>query len=276
MARRPVVLGIFSDLHAGSMLAPCPPIVRLDEGGNYTPSKAQRWLWQLWGDYWQRVEAERKEQKADLYVISNGDAVEGNHHQTTQILSGNLEAQSYVLEEAFKYPLALKPERIFVVRGTEAHVGPAASHEEALGRRLGAEREPETHTWSWWELPLDIHGVRIDCRHHGRVGGRPWTRGSGIGALAFQIWTEHVENEFPAPHLAIRSHRHQYADSFDLYRTRAIVTPAWQLLTSHAHKVVTESIADIGGLIVTVFPDSTYKVQVVRHRPAPTPAWKPK
>lgn len=268
-----MVLGIVSDVHAGSQLAPCPPTVRLDEGGNYTASKAQRWLLHNWHDYWKKVEAERDKHKADFFLLSNGDATEGNHHQTTQILSGNLEAQTYVVQELFAVPMALKPDKVFVVRGTEAHVGASGQSEEALGRHLKAEREPETHTWSWWHLRLTIHGVRIDCQHHGRVGTRPWTRGSGIGALAFQIWAEHAENDEPYPHLAIRSHRHQYADSFGMYKTRTIGTPAWQLKTSHAHKVAAESIVPSGGVIVTVFPDGKYEVQPVLYKPSLPKAW---
>lgn len=270
---RPVVLGIVSDVHAGSQLAPCPPTVRLDEGGNYTASKAQRWLWDNWKDYWKKVEAVRKKQGADLYVVSNGDATEGDHHKTTQILSGNLEAQTYVLHEAFAIPKSLTPDAIFIVRGTEAHVGPSAQSEEALGRSLKAEREPETHTWSWWHLRMAVHGTRLDFQHHGRVGTRPWTRASGIGALAFQVWAEHTENDLEPPHLAIRSHRHQYADSYDLYKTRAIGTPAWQLKTAHGHKVAAESITPVGGVILTIQSTGRYEVTPVLYQPSLPKAW---
>lgn len=255
-------------------MAPCPPIVRLDEGAEYHASKEQLWLLDKWHQFWGEVRDQRKKVKGDLYIVSNGDATEGAHHQTTQILSGNLEAQTYALYQLFDVPMALKPDKVFIVRGTEAHVGQSAQSEESLGRHYGSERSP-TGTWSWWELPMELHGIRLDFRHHGRVGGRPWTRGSGIGALAFQIWVNHVENDLPYPHLAIRSHRHTHQDSGDLYKTRAIVTPAWQLMTAHGHKVVAEELADLGGLIVTVFPEGRYEVKVVRFRPDPTPAWKP-
>lgn len=274
---KPVVLAVVSDTHCGSMLGLCPPSVRLDDGGNYTPSKAQRWLWEQWtGKYWPDVARTRKEQGGSLYVVCNGDATEGDHHKSTQILSGNLEAQSYALNETFKVPQALSPDRWFVVRGTEAHVGPSGSSEEALGRHLKAEQDPETHTWSRWHLRMEVHGIRLDFQHHGRVGTRPWTRASGIGALAFQIYVEHMENEEPYPHLAIRSHRHVYADSFDTYKTRAIGTPAWQLKTAHAHKVAAESIASIGGLIITIYPDARYDVQVKLYRVALPSIWRPK
>lgn len=266
------MLAVFSDLHAGSMLAPCPPRVRLDDGGNYEPSAAQRWLWSNWLTFWARVAAVRATlPSSQLIVLSNGDAVEGNHHQTTQILSGNLEAQGYVLQEALSIPKQLGVNKWFVVRGTEAHVGPAGSHEESLARTLGAVPDPDTHTWSSWHHRLEIHGVRIDAQHHGRVGGRPWTQGA-IAALAFEIFSQHAEKELPFPHIAIRSHRHYHADSFGIHKTRVIATAAWQLKTAHAHKVVAESIADVGGHIIVIHPNGTYTVEDVLFLPdQPTP-----
>lgn len=261
-----MVLAVFSDLHAGSMLAPCPPTVRLDDGGNYVPSRAQRWLWSNWESFWARVARVQTDVRGRLMVLSNGDAVEGDHHKTTQILSGNLEAQTYVLHEALAIPKALSPEKWFVVRGTEVHVGPSGSAEEAMGRSLGATPDPDTHTWSAWRHRLTIHGVRIDAQHHGRVGGRPWTK-NAICALAFQIWSEHALRGEEFPHIALRSHCHTHADSENMYPTRAIGTPPWQLKTGHAHKVVAEAMMQVGGIIIVIYPDGKYTVENVFFQP---------
>jgi hypothetical protein len=84
---RPVVLAHVSDLHAGGSTAMCPELIALDDGGEYRASKLQRWLFQCWGDYWQRVDETRRAMGADLYAVFNGDLVEGAHHKTTQLLS---------------------------------------------------------------------------------------------------------------------------------------------------------------------------------------------
>ena len=60
-AERPLLLRITSDLHAGSTVAICPPRVQLDDGGEYHASKAQRWLWERWKDFWIRGEAKRRQ-----------------------------------------------------------------------------------------------------------------------------------------------------------------------------------------------------------------------
>jgi hypothetical protein len=255
--KRPIVLAVTSDIHAGSTLAPCPPEgVRLDDGGQYIPSKVQLWQWDCWEDYWAKVAAQVKRLKADLWVAFNGDAVEGDHHGTSQIISRNLEAQTYVAERVFSVPLGLEPVRTFVVRGTEAHVGPSGNREEALARTIKAEKDKEAKTWSWWRLRLKAHNTLLDFQHHGRTGGRPWTRGSAVGILAVEIFYEHTSNGYRHPDLAIRSHRHRWDDSYKVCPTRLIQTAAWQLKTGHAHKVVPESIADLGGHVIIVEPDA--------------------
>jgi hypothetical protein len=271
----PVVIAITSDHHIGSTLGLCPPEgVRLDDDGTYHPSKAQQWSWECWEDFWRIVGEIRQRAKAQLWCVYNGDLAEGDHHGTSQIISRNPEPAAYLSERVFSVPLALKPNRTFVVRGTEAHVGPSGATEEAWARRMNAEREPLTRTWSWWRLRFTVHGTRFDFQHHGRTGTRPWTKASVVGALAAEIFYEHSAAGIPHPHLAIRSHRHQYADSHDAHPTRVIQTPAWQLKTAHAHKVVPESLADLGGLIVTVAPDG-YEVARHLYKPALPPEWRP-
>lgn len=271
---RPVLLGIVSDIHTGSTVAVCPPEgVKLDDGGKYLPSRPQQWLWQCWTDFWARVAAQRRALKAELWCVYNGDLFEGGaHHGTTQIISGNPEVQAYLAARVFGVPRELRPAHTFIVRGTEAHVGPSGATEEAFARSIHAERDPETDKWSWWHLRLAPHGCLLDFQHHGRQGQRPWTEASVVSLLAAQIFYEHARRGLPHPRLAIRSHRHKVGDSGDSHPVRVIQTPAFQLKTGYAHRVAAESLADIGGVIVTVFPDGQYAVEKVLFTPElPTP-----
>lgn len=53
---KPVLVAITSDHHAGSVIGLCPSEgVRLDEGGEYRPNKAQLWLWQNWLAYHEAI-----------------------------------------------------------------------------------------------------------------------------------------------------------------------------------------------------------------------------
>jgi len=275
VTNRPTLIAVVSDLHANSTIGLCPPEgVQLDDAGFYHPSKSQSWLWDCWEDYWQQIKARQKAAKADLIIVCNGDAVDGDHHQTSQIISRNMEVQGYVASRVFDVPLALSPSHLFIVRGTEVHVGPSGSSEEALAKSLKAERSTETQNWSHWELPLLIHGCRLNFQHHASVGGLPWTKPGAIARLAFRIWVDYLQRGEDAPHLAIRSHLHNYMDSYGSHPTRAIITPAWQLKTAHAHKVVPESIADIGGLAIMVDVKGGYQVDPILYRPARPQTWR--
>jgi hypothetical protein len=275
-SKRPVVLAITSDHHCGSTLGLCPPEgVRIDEGAEYHPNKGQLWTWSCWESYWHDVAALRAKHGAELWCAYNGDAVDGDHHNTSQIISRNPEPQSYLLDRVFGVPAKLNPDRQFAIRGTEVHVGPAGSTEETWAKRLANHvRNPETKSHSWWHCRPEIHGVRFDFQHHGRVGGRPWTRASAIAQLAAHIFYEHAEAGEPPPHFAIRSHCHTYGDSYDATPTRVIQTPAWQLKTAHGHRAVPEAITRIGGIIITVFPDGSTDVQKRIYRPSLPKTWK--
>lgn len=270
--KRPIILAVASDQHCGSTLGLCPPEkIGLPDGGFYEPSPVQKKIWSYWEDYWQAVRDVRAARDADLYVVLNGDLFEGHHHGTTQILSGNPEVQQYIAGRAFggnkKFGSPVQkaePTRLFVVRGTEAHVGPSGASEESFAKNIGATPDEQSTTrpvWSWWRLQLELHGRLVDVQHHpGTSGKLPWTRPQGASRLAFLIYSEHVLAGRRAPDLAFRGHVHNHVDSFGAYPTRAIITASWQLKTGHAHKVVPETLSDLGGTYAVIEPDGSYQV----------------
>lgn len=246
-------LAVVSDLHCGSTIGLCgPEPVAFDDGGSYTPSPQQGWLWEHWCAFWERVGRERGKW---LGVLINGDAVDGDHHGTWQLVSRDPAVQLWILRRVCEPIVALKPDAIIIVRGTEAHVGKSGGSEEAFARSLKAQRcrvvrDPTTDMYSHWHFVGDVCGHLIDATHHGRIGQRPWTEQNAVLNLAAQVFYEHARNGVPAPTLAIRSHFHRWGDSYQAHPVRVIQTPAWQLATSYAHRVVPESLADIGGVLI--------------------------
>lgn len=275
-----VVIAVRSDVHAGSTVAVCPPRISLDDGGYYEASKAQRWLWEKWGAFTDRVAQVREAHHAALYDVYNGDLVDGDHHGTSQILSRNPNAQAAVLAEVMRGPLALGPDKIWIIRGTEAHVGGSASAEERYADGLRRDKRPvvpdeATGTASHWHARLDIQGVRFDFAHHGRVGTRPWTEGTGPATLAAEIFYNHARDSIPHPHIAVRSHFHQFVDTGSMHPTRVIQTPAWQLKTAFTHRIATSGkLSHIGGVIFVVRDGRLIEVEPVIYRPDPTPLWR--
>jgi hypothetical protein len=274
-----LLIAVVSDLHCGGTTALCPPQVALDDGGHYTHSKAQRWLWDGWHRYWESVEKQRDKLKADLIVVCNGDAVDGNHHGTTQILSGNPTAQAAVLNEVLRAPLALEPTALLFVRGTEAHVGPSAAFEERVAVGLKKDGRPvitdvESGTASWWKWVAEFQDVKLDFAHHGKIGIRPWTKMTAVNSAAYEIWSEaHMRGE-RHPDLAVRSHMHRYADTYNAYPTRLIQTGAWQLATAYVHKIAPNTLADIGAITI-VIRDGKCEVEPFFLKPKPPAVWRP-
>lgn len=267
MAKRPVLLAITSDQHTNSTIGLCPSEgVRLDEGGEYKPSKAQLWQWDRWLEFWATVRRLRDTHKAKLVCVYNGDAVDGDHHNTSQIVTRNQESQAYIAVRVFSIPRDLKPDASYMVRGTVSHVGEGAASEEALAKHLKCERT-DAEAWSAWHWRLDVHGRLFDFQHHTSVGGLPWTAPGAIARLAFRHRIEHLERGLPPADFLFRSHLHRHHDSYEAHKTRAIVTPAWQLKTAYAHKVAPDSIADIGGVTCLVEPDGTVTVRKHLYQP---------
>lgn len=267
---------VTSDLHAGSTVALCPPKVQLDDGGKYEASKAQLWLWDRWLAFYKRGEERRRELDAHCIDVFNGDVTDGNHHNTTQILSGNPTAQAAVVNEIMRVPLATKPDGIVFVRGTEAHVGPSAAFEERIAIGLKKDGwpvlvDPVTGNGSHWHWTFEHQGIRLDFAHHGKFGSRPNTKFNTVIALAFDIFTRAHLDGREHPHLAVRSHMHQFGDTGSLYPTRLIQMPAWQLATAYIHRLNPGAIADVGGILVTIV-DGTLAVEPIIYKPdAPQP-----
>jgi hypothetical protein len=268
---RPAVLAVTSDQHCGSTLGLCPPEgVKLDDGGRYDPSIVQRWLWECWEDFWGKVDARCRELKATRFQLFSGDAVEGDHHGTSQILSRHPGVELAVAQRAFAIPKRQRAKR-FVVRGTEVHVGKSGGKEEALADWLRAEPDPTTETASWWELWSEINGFLIQALHHGGIGRLPWTATNILTRDGYVAIVDAAKHNERWPDLVIRSHFHQFADSEHSCPTRVIQTPGWQIRTAHGHRVARGRLADIGGVIITLTDRIT--VEPVLYR-AKRSVWK--
>jgi hypothetical protein len=247
----------------------------MDSGGTYRATKAQRWLWECWLDYWRAVyKAKRPGDK--LYVVVNGDLVDYNSHSQAEAWTNDRNDMMDCAIEVLE-PIARMADRLFIGRGTDSHTGQLGEMEERIASDLGATKpNPGSKTDSYWVLDLEASGVYLQFTHHGRIGARNWSTPNGLNAIAADLCLENLKAGYRIPQLLVRSHMHRYAvSSVDLPLT-VVHTPAWKLTDSYAHKVVPNKLASIGGLLITC-EAGEYTMEYVgqgRYVPAQNPVWR--
>lgn len=239
-----LTIGWLSDLQTNSTVALCPPVVNLDDGGSYHASRTQRQLWNDYLNFRDRLKSAKGD--GDLYLVFNGDLHDGDHHQTSQIITRNTATMQNIAADVID-PMAQIADKMFLIRGTEAHVGKSAALEEEIAKDLGFEKNGKKY--SWWYLKARFKSYWFDVAHHTSMGSTPVGKGNAANKLAAEIIFEYANRGEKPPDYAIRSHVHRHADSFDNYITRAIILPCWQYNNAFAHRIAPGKLPTIGGMI---------------------------
>ena len=266
------IIAVTSDWHCNSTLGLCPPELALDDGGMYHASHAQLWLWQHWLEFWSYVRA-KAYPDGHVYAVHNGDLVD-IIPQSVQLISYN-ETTAVKCALVATTPLQGVVQTHFVIRGTQLHTGASGYLEEIVAGVLGAEPCPATGTKSWWHLQLQLQGVLFDVAHHRSLGHLPWTEVNPMQRLIYEVIAQASANKRPLPQFIVRSHGHRRADTFDSHpMVRAIATPGWQLTTDYGHRIATNRIPHVGGVVFTITNGKTV-VDTLLYTPQPDLPWLP-
>lgn len=263
-------LVIMSDAHSNSTVGLAPPSIQLDDGDVVSAGTVRRWLWYRYQEILEQVD---KEKKGELYGVLNGDAVELDHKKrSTQIITTKTTEAISIANETYE-PFFKMCKGVYVVRGTEAHVGSSGEAEESIAKNFdNSIPNEETGTASWWYLPLNYDGVKMDIAHHPKGGGggkRQATKQNLINRIAFDTQSDYAQDGQVPPHLVIRSHLHEYQDSWNAYRTRAIITPAFSLLTSYGHRIGLNINNDIGAIMIFCHNGEYFVKDLIKKTPRP-------
>lgn len=221
-------VAIVADLHTNSLAGIRPAKVYRDDATPVLLNKASRWLLHTWERNWS--ESLRWLDGVDTRtLIVNGDAVDIDAKgRTTRVISRN-PANVVTMAVDLLEPIVKEFDRVFVIRGTESHVGGSGYLEELVADDLGAEQDKETGNSSWWHLRAMFGGVRFDIAHHITMGTLRWTEHTAPDRYAFETEVQYkVEWEEPPPDVVVRSHVHRYSDSGTSRIVRVFVTPCWQ------------------------------------------------
>lgn len=257
-------LVVFSDTHCGCRLALCPPEgIPLDDGGRYLPSTFQKKLWTWWQEFW--TEWIPEVTRGEPYdVVHNGDAIDGVHHGSTTQVSHNIGDQIAIAEAVLR-PVVERCRALggtyYHIRGTEAHVGQSATHEERLAQLLGAKpnREGQHARYDLWKrvgAPTKrVAAPLVHLLHHIGTTASAAHESSAVNAEMSSMYNQAGRWGQQPPDYIVRSHRHRsIAVDMDSARGRAaaIVTPAWQGKTPFAWKIPGARISEpqIGGIVI--------------------------
>lgn len=259
-------LVVVSDLHCGCKLGLCPPDpIPLDDGGTYQASKIQRQIWDWWQEFWGPwlKEAGHGEPFA---VVVNGDALDGVHHGSTTQISQNLYDQATIAEMILRPVRDACEGRIYLIRGTEAHVGKSGVEEERLGKMLGTIRD-EQGRHARYELWARVGKGLVHLMHHiGTTGTSHYESTAVLKELA-ESYQEAGRWRVQPPDVVVRSHRHRHLEvrvPTTLGYGISFCTAGWQLKTPFAYKVPGGRIStpQIGGSLIRQGDNDLY----TRHR----------
>ena len=227
-----------SDTHCGCRVGLCPPGMILDGGIEYKLGPVQAALWPWWGEFWGEW-VPRVTRNEPYAVVVNGDTLDGRHHGSTTQISQNLADQHKIAEAVFA-PIRDKCDgRLYMVRGTEAHVGPSAEMEELLAKDLGAVPDSGGH-YSRFELWMRVGNGLVHFSHHIGTTSRAAYETSALQAEYVEMVNESAEWRDPPPDIVVRSHRHRHikvesptANTYGICFT----TPCWQGKTPFAWRI---------------------------------------
>jgi hypothetical protein len=266
------VLAVPADTHSGSSVGLLPPGQwSFTNGGYHDPDETQKIITRLWTTAWERIGKAREGKR--LIVVHMGDATEGAHHGTTELITPRVDEHERIHVEAMELALKLsgfdrkRGDRLYYVRGTPAHVGPGGSSEERIARQFDGSGvipmiEPKQPArkdgrFVWNRIRLEVHGKLFDLAHHGAgVGLKPWTRTNPLRGKLQEVYWRTIEAGTRVPDYWVRAHRHVKAHDIFISNTgrrlEGFITPAFQNKTEFSYKVAADMPPSLGLLFFDV------------------------
>lgn len=271
------ILAVVSDTHIGSTVGLCPPKIKLDDGGHYVASRAQRAVWKAWLEYWDIVTEMKQDLDARVITVLNGDTVDRNKHTAHQSITTN-EATVITIAASALAPAICVSDRLCIIRGTAAHVGRGANLEEQLSNEYNDDfliLDKQSGTRTWWRWHPEIESVKFDIAHHPATSSRrPWTKDAAAARLSALLRVEYLEAGLEIPDIAIRAHMHMAASSGRFTKPETFAMPSWELNCHFAHRLgSTPPVEPVGGLIF-VLKNGKYDVELKVWKARTRKIWK--
>jgi hypothetical protein len=241
-----------SDMHSGGTTALFLP--RFWEGmhGNHTPTKDQKQMWRHF-DKCAKIIREKREGKR-LIVVHDGDAIDGVHHDSPQIITRNKNEQIEIHTEIMDHFLQVSGwdrdsgDKLYYVTGTEIHVNDS---ENIIGEDLGAEMDGEKYAFDF--LPLSVNNKILWFAHHGGRAGKGANKGNALRNNLKHVYFDCLNEKQMPPDMLITGHSHDpFYETYnqwlgdDIHVLHGIILPSWQKKTRFAYRVAPVQVNKIG------------------------------
>ena len=247
---------VISDTHCGDRMGLMPPKVTLDEGNVVVQSKMQAEVWKMWLYFW-RVWVPKVTKGEDFVIVVNGDIVDGVHHGSTTTVTGNMKDQRSIAVQCMKLPLSNpKCVGLYMIRGTEVHVGHSGEDEETIAETLKAIPD-ENGNHSRYELWLEFGKKKelIHFTHHVGTTSSAAYESTAVYKELVEAFNEAGRWQDKPPTICVRSHRHRVLEvriPTDSGYGISLVTPAWQLRTPFTFRIAMgrSGTPQVGGYLI--------------------------
>jgi hypothetical protein len=262
-----------SDLHALGTTALMPEGFVNSEGLSSGQNRLQEYVTGCWFNLRDELKALRQHHpKAKVWVNCNGDATEGNHHNSKQSASiddtDHAKAGRELLDPMFELADVAS-----MVAGTGVHVGGLGRLETDIAKALrtrekllrpprntsiAPKKDEDATPWVWNRLRYTFCGIRFQCAHHINGGQTSMARNRSVTNKVHEHYHDCGLYEETPAHYLIYSHIHSFADSGLQYgKTRGLVTGCWQFPTEFGHKIGPFRETQFGGWLIEIYDDGT-------------------
>lgn len=247
---------IVSDLHVGSQWGLWPPGMR-DDGRPYPQNVGQRWLWHHWVRSW-------AEWPRPHTLIINGDLIDGPQPKRwgRGTMTSDLDLQQRALLAVLEPALHPRPERLYIVEGTEYHEPDRLG---VVAQLVGAKRHHQALVPV--DLRLEYYGRRLLVGHHPDAGQTLY-KGSSLERQVLWALARAAAKYDERWDVLVVSHLHMWAAEYVL-RSIVVLTPGWSLQDHRSRKRRRHTwIPDIGWVDI-MFEKG--REPFVQHHLVPTP-----
>jgi len=262
--RRDVLQVVVSDFHSGSNHALFLDREWQGKNTSHIPRSGQVLIRAHFEAFAEEVRQARQGKRVRL--VHNGDAIDGDHHNSGDVCTINPLEQSDIhialMAELQKRIDWQAGDELYYTRGTHVHVG---EFENYIARELNAIPDGDFYTWNF--LALETNGILSWFVHHGPTRGDGANEGNSMRNWLRNIWIDSLKDGTRAPDILYTGHVHNPTYSTYVYRSQAdfkmlhgVILPSWQMKTAYAWMRAPVCKNKIGGVMHEIKADGTVAI----------------